>query len=272
MRFYSAPGMASRTERKQQARTAREAAERADQRSAGRRAAVLRLGLVIGLALVVVIVAIVASSGGGDTKTAGNSGGNPGTGDAAAVAAEFEGIPQQGVTLGKPGAKYTLLEFADLQCPFCAEYSNQALPTVVDKYVRTGKLNYELRLVSILGNDSAKAAGAAAVAAKENKLYQFADLFYRRQGQENSGYVTESFLSDVAKGAGVNASSAVAASKQPDQQALVKQAAQKSAALGSQGTPDFYLKLPSGRLVPVAPQDLTASAFTAALDHALIQT
>jgi len=71
---------------------------------------------------------------------------------------------------------------------------------------------------------------------------------------------------------GVDASAAVAASKQPDQQALVKQAAQKAATLGSSGTPDFYLKLPSGRLVPVAPQDLTASAFTAALDQALAQT
>jgi protein-disulfide isomerase len=264
--------MASRAEQKQQARAAREAAERADQRSAKRRASILRLGLVLGLAVVVVIVAIVASSGGGGSKTASNSGGNPSTGDAAAVAAEFKGIPQNGVTLGKPSAKYTLLEFADLQCPFCAEYSNQALPTVVDKYVRTGKINYELRLVGILGNDSVKGSGAAAVAAKENKLYQFTDLFYRRQGQENSGYVTDSFLSDVAKGAGVNASAAVAASKQPDQQALVKQAAQKSAALGSGGTPDFYLKLPGGRLVPVAPQDLTASAFTAALDQALTQT
>jgi protein-disulfide isomerase len=263
--------MASRTEQKQQARAAREAAERAEQRAAKRRTSILRLGLVAGLAVVVVLVAIVVSSGGGG-NTSTSSGGKASSGDAAAVAAEFKGIPQQGVTLGKPGAKYTLLEFADLQCPFCAEYSNQALPTVVDKYVRTGRIGYELRLVSILGDDSAKAAGAAAVAAKEGKLYQFADLFYRRQGQENSGYVTDGFISDVAKAVGVNASAAVAASKQPDQQALVKQAAQKSAALGSSGTPDFYLKLPSGRLVGVAPQDLTASAFTAALDKALAQT
>jgi protein-disulfide isomerase len=259
--------MASRTEQKQRAREAREAAERAEQRTAKRRTAILRLGLVLGLAVIVVAIAIAVSSGGGD-KSATPSGGA----DTAVVAAEFKGIPQHGVALGKPKAKYTLLEFADLQCPFCAEYSNQALPTVVDKYVRTGRINYELRLVSILGDDSAKAAGAAGVAAKENKLYQFADLFYRRQGQENSGYVTESFLSDVAKGVGVDPGAAVAASKQPQQQPLVKEAAQKSSSLGSSGTPDFYLELPSGRLVRVAPQDLTADAFTAALDKALAQT
>jgi protein-disulfide isomerase len=262
--------MASRIEQKREARAAREAAERAEERAAKRKGAILRLGLVLGLAVVVVIVAIVVSSGGDETAT--SSGGNASTGDTAAVAAEFKGIPQHGVTLGEPSAKYTLLEFADLQCPFCAQYSNQALPTVVDKYVRAGKLNYELRLVGILGNDSVKAAGAAAVAAKENHLYQFADLFYRRQGEENSGYVTDGFIGDVAKGAGVDPAAAVAAFKQPDQQPLVKQAAQKSAALGSSGTPDFYLELPSGRLVPVAPQDLTASAFTAALDKALAQT
>jgi protein-disulfide isomerase len=265
--------MASRTEEKQRARAAREAAEAADERKARRRASILRLGLVLGLAVVVVVVAIVVSSGnsGGGGGSAANSGGGSG-GDTAAVAAEFKGIPQNGVTLGDAKAKYTLLEFADLQCPYCAEYSNQALPTVVDRYVRTGRLKYELRLVGILGQDSVNASGAAAAAAKQDKLYQFADLFWRRQGPENSGYVTDKFISDVAKGSGVAPAAAVAGFKNPQSQPLVREATTQASSLGSSGTPDFYLRLPSGRLVHVQPQDLTASAFTQALDQALAQT
>jgi protein-disulfide isomerase len=266
--------MASRVEEKQRARAAREAAEEAELRAAKRRTAVLRLGLVLGLAAIAVVVAIVLSSGGG-TKSAGtgpSSSGGGGSSDTAAVAAQFKGIPQHGVTLGDPKAKYTLLEFADLQCPFCGEYSRQALPTVVDKYVRTGRIKYELRLVGILGNPSVRAAGAAAAATNQNKLYQFADLFYRRQGQENSGYVTDAFLSDIAKGAGADPAAALAASKAPLKQPLVRAAVKLSSSLGSGGTPDFYLRLASGRLVRVSPQDLTASAFTQALDQALAQT
>jgi protein-disulfide isomerase len=263
--------MPSRSEEQQRARAAREAAEQAEVRSARRRARLLRLGLVLGLAAIVVVVAIVVSSGGG-TKSASSGGGSGSGDDAAQVAALFKGIPQKGVTLGDPKTKATLIEFADLQCPFCAEYSNQALPTVVDRYVRAGKLKYELRIVGILGDDSVKAAGAAADAAKQNKLYQFSDLFYRRQGQENTGYVTDAFIGDIAKAVGMDSAAAVAASKAPDQQPLAREAEKLASDLGSSSTPDFFLRLPSGRLVPVAPQDLTADAFTQALDQALAQT
>ena len=260
--------MASRVEEKQRAREAREAAELAEARAAKRRTAVLRLGLVLGLAAVVVVVAIVLSSGGGTKATSTKAAG----GDAAGVAALFKGVPQSGVTLGDPKAKTTLIEFADLQCPYCAEYNNQALPAVVDKYVKTGKLRYELRLRSFLGDDSVRAAGAASAAAKQNKLFQFADLFYHRQGDENTGYVTDDFIRSVARDSGVDPNAAVTAAGDGASQPLVKEAERKAADLGSQSTPDFFLRLASGRLVPVSPQDLTAGAFTQALDQALAQT
>jgi protein-disulfide isomerase len=269
MPLYPQRPMASRIEEKQRAREARLDAERAAQREAKRRTSLLRLGLVLGLAAVVVVIAIVVSGGSDKTTTA--SGGGSST-SASSATSLFSDIPQKGVMLGDAKAKATLIEFADLQCPFCAEYSKQALPTVVSKYVRTGKLRYELLLRSFLGKDSVTAAGAAAAATKENRLYQFADLFYARQGEENSGYVTDSFISGIAKGAGVDPAAAVAASKNASSQPLVRAAEQQAAALGSNSTPSFYLKLASGRLVPVQPSDLTADAMTKALDAALAQT
>jgi protein-disulfide isomerase len=266
--------VASRIEEKQRAREARQAAEQADASASKRRSALLRLGLVLGLAVVVVIIAIVVSSGGSKTSppAASTGDGSSGSSDAAQVASLFKGIPQKGIDLGQPSAKTTLIEFADLQCPFCAEYSNQAFSTVVKNYVRTGKLRYQLRVRSFLGDQSVTAAGAAAAATKENKLYQFADLFYRRQQQENTGYVTDGFISELANDTGVNASAAVAAAKDAANQPLVQAAEKEAATLGSNSTPDFFLKLSSGRLVKVSPTDLTAQAFTQALDKALAQT
>src|SRR5215213_5899671 len=127
-----------------------------------RRAGLLRLGIIAALAAVAVAVAVALSAGGSGTES-------PATGPAAArPSAALAGIPQAGVTLGRAQAKATLIEFADLQCPFCAEYSNAAMPTLVRQYVRTGRLRYELRVRSFLGSDSVRAAGAAAAAAKEN--------------------------------------------------------------------------------------------------------
>jgi protein-disulfide isomerase len=242
------------------------------QRRQGR---LLRLGLLLGLAALVVVVAIVLSSGGGDKPAAtptgsGTSGGKPA--DATLVADLYKGIPQSGVTLADPSAKATLIEFADLQCPFCAEYTRQAMPTVIDRYVRPGTIRYELRIRAFLGQDSVRAAGAAAAAANENKLFQFADLFFLRQGEENSGYVTDAFITSIARDTGVDPAAAVAAAKDASNQPLLKEAEQKAQALGSQSTPEFFLILPSGRVVPVQPTDLTAAAMTAALDQALAQT
>src|SRR6201999_4267101 len=134
-----------------------------------------QLGLVVVLATVVVVGAIVVSGNGADDETPVTPPASAGSTPAEDVAALYEGIPQKGMRLGQ--ADVTLVEIAALQCPFCAEYSVTALPTIVQDYVRTGKVAYELRLRSFLGRDSVRAAGAAAEAANENRMYQFADLF-----------------------------------------------------------------------------------------------
>jgi len=51
----------------------------------------------------------------------------------------------------------TLLEFADLQCPFCAERDLEVLPAVLER-VRGGEVHIVLRPLRFLGPDSVKAA------------------------------------------------------------------------------------------------------------------
>src|SRR5919109_427380 len=112
----------------------------------------LQLAAVAVLAAVVVVGAIVLSSSSSDERPA--SAAREGASAAREVQELYAGIPQHGIRLGKPGARATLVEIADLQCPFCAQYSVQAMPTIVRDYVRTGKVNYELHVRSFLGRDS----------------------------------------------------------------------------------------------------------------------
>lgn len=230
----------------------------------------LKLGAVIALAAVVVVAAIVLSGGGNDETTASPTPAPKGEPSAAdQVQALYDGIPQQGIDLGKKSAPATLVEIADLQCPFCAEYSRTALPAVVRDYVRTGRVRYELHFRSFLGRDSVRAAGAAAEAAKADRMYQFADVFYRNQGPEESGYADADFMRMVASQVeGLDPDKVVAAADDPLSQPAVKEGEQFARDLGSTSTPDFYIRK-DGTLTKLQVQGTAPEDYAQALDAAL---
>jgi protein-disulfide isomerase len=99
-------------------------------------------------------------------------------------AALFAGIAQHGAALGSPRAAVTLVEYVDLQCPYCAEWTRQTLPVVVLNYVRSGKLRIVFRGLAFIGPES-QLALETAVAAADDKLWNVVHALYRVQGAEN---------------------------------------------------------------------------------------
>jgi protein-disulfide isomerase len=258
--------MASRAEEKEEARAARLAAEEAERRSARRRASIMRLGLVLGLAVVAVVVAIVLSSS-GNGNSGGGGGGGATPGDAAAVKALFRGIPEKGIDLGGASNVPTLVEFVDLQCPFCARFDRDVLPTVINRYVRPGRVRIELRTLAFLGPDSVRAANAVAAAAAQDRLWPFVDRFYAAQGVENSGYVTDGFIRDVARGIpGLDPAPLLRAGAGT---AAVSQARAQAMAAGIVSTPSFLVGPTGGALRRVQLDSLDPGAFGKVLDAAL---
>ena len=91
----------------------------------------------------------------------------------------------------------TLVEFADLQCPFCKEFADNVTPRLIQDYVRTKKLRIQFQPLTFIGPDSEKAARYAIGSGGQNKLWNFVELFYRNQGTENTGYVTDEFVHKI---------------------------------------------------------------------------
>ena len=152
---------------------------------------------------VVAVGAVLLASGGGDDK----SGSSASSGKVAGVTETNEllkGIPQNGASLGEKDAPITLVEFADLQCPFCKQFALTTYPVIVNDYVSKGKVRIEFRTLTFIGPDSEKAARAAAAAGAQDREAYFTQLWYFNQGQENSGYATDEFIEKIWTAAGVD--------------------------------------------------------------------
>jgi protein-disulfide isomerase len=191
--------------------------------------------LVIVAVAVVIVVASQSSGNGGDANLEGTS----------AVTGQLAGISQNGLVLGKPQAKVTLIEFGDLQCPVCRAFSEEVVPEVIDSKVRTGEAKIEFRNYTIIGQESIPAAAAAIAAGKQGHGWSFVELFYRNQGTEASGYVTDEFMTAVARGAGVPD---IARWNRDRQSSAVLEEVEGQTAeageLGFSGTPSFAVEGP----------------------------
>jgi protein-disulfide isomerase len=203
---------------------------------------------VCAIAVLVVVSQIGGSGSGGDTNLEG----------VAQVNGELRGIPQHGTLLGDRGAKVKVVEYGDLQCPLCAAFSTQVAPGLIDQVVRKGTASYELRQWTVIGpsphEQSALAAKAALAASKQDRYWNYVELFYRNQGTENSGYVTEPFLTSIARGAGVSDLARWNRDRHSNRwDTVLTRTAAKAPGLGLTGTPGFVVEGPGGQRALNAP-------------------
>jgi protein-disulfide isomerase len=236
-----------------------------------------RNALLIGVAVASIAIAaglIIASqvgSGGSSTSSVTT----PATMDvagAAETAALLKGIPQSGTTLGRPNAPVTMREYADLQCPYCAVYAVDVLPTIVKEYVRTGKVKLVFSGMDFVGPDSEKALRAIEAAGLQNRSWNVLDLIYRNQGAENTGWVSDALLASIGGAVtGLDAQKMLAdanSQKVTDRLAADQSQAQAS---GIDGTPSFEVGKTGGTLQRLQITALDPAAFRPALDALLKQ-
>jgi protein-disulfide isomerase len=258
--------MSARRGRKVAAREARLAREAQVRVAAMTRRRLLALGGSLILAASVVVAAAAISSG-GESANAASGGGVRGGAFSARL---FAGIPQHGAVLGRANTPVRLVEFADLQCPYCDEYALEALPTLVRDYVRTGRVSMRFVNLSFIGAGSVVAGRAAAAAAEQDELWNFVDLMYLNQGEENTGYVTPAYLRELFDAVpSLDVPKAVGASQTRSAEAALARATAFASAVGVDSTPSFLIGRSGGRLRLFQPSTLTAAPFAAEFDALL---
>jgi protein-disulfide isomerase len=93
------------------------------------------------------------------------------------IEAELDGSAEAGIDVeigdsyfnGDENAPVTIIEFSDYECPFCARFAQQTLPSIISNYVDTGKVKMHYRDFPLGFHQNAqKAAEAAKCAGEQN--------------------------------------------------------------------------------------------------------
>jgi protein-disulfide isomerase len=250
--------MASRTKQKEEARARRLEEERARALRARRDRRIRNVVGIVLVAVILVVVAAIVSSGG--AKKGGLQTGNEKNSTVTAVNTLLAGIPQSGARLGNPNAPVTMTYYGDYECPVCQAFTlDGGFPQLVQNDVRQGKVQvvYKSFCTATCNGpgqsvfNTQQVAGLAA--GEQSKFWQYTELFYHQQGQEDTGYVNESYLTGLAdQVTGLKLPQWQSDRNNPNLAAQVATDGRTGQAIGVQGTPTLIFKGPKGQASPNA--------------------
>ena len=163
----------------------------------------------------------------------------------------------KGYAMGRPDAPLTMVEFTDLQCPFCRQYVTTTFDEIKKNWIDTGKLRYISRDFPLDFHPYAMiAARAARCAGEQGKFWEMRMTLMRNANLLSPGYITKT-AGDLKLDA--KAFSACSASTKYDAEIQAETA--EGAKIGIGGTPTFVL----GR---TAPNSLEGPMIVGALPYA----
>ena len=143
--------------------------------------------------------------------------------------------------LGREDAPVMLIEFTDLQCPYCARFALQTFPQLKRDYVDTGKLRYAARDLPLSFHPFAiPAAIASRCAGEQGRYWDYRESLFRLQGR-----LGEEPYDELAEQLGLDRAAFANCRLDTDQLAAVEQDTSLARAQGIASTPSFVL----GRLV-----------------------
>jgi protein-disulfide isomerase len=107
------------------------------------------------------------------------------------------------VVKGDANAEFTIIEFADFQCPACGQFYSQVEPLIHTEFVSTGKAKfayYDFPLTNVHPN-AFLAARAGHCAEDQQKFWEYHDVLYRNQnrwaGAPNPAGTFEGYAKDL---------------------------------------------------------------------------
>jgi protein-disulfide isomerase len=150
--------------------------------------------------------------------------------------------------LGNQSAPITIVEFGDFQCKFCDRFAKETEPKINATYIQTGKANMLFKNFVTHGPDSITAAMAAQCTNDQGKFWNFYDILYKNQGEENSGWASADNLKKLASSQihGLDTQKFNSCLDSAKYKSLVDKDNAFAISSGFQGTPTFIIEKSDG--------------------------
>ena len=85
-------------------------------------------------------------------------------------------------TLGREDAPVSIIEFTDLQCPYCARHARETFPRLRRDYIETGKVRYASRDLPLARHANAvPAAVASRCAGEQGRFWDYREALFAAQ-------------------------------------------------------------------------------------------
>ena len=107
------------------------------------------------------------------------------------------------MSLGNPNAKVTVIEYASVACPHCADWDINVFQAFKTKYIDTGRVHYIAREALVHDPAIAAAGFLTARCAGKDKYFQVVDAIYHGQAEMESSGNPRATLLNIAKSAGL---------------------------------------------------------------------
>ncbi|MES3667837.1 thioredoxin domain-containing protein [Corynebacterium diphtheriae] len=145
--------------------------------------------------------------------------------------------------VGAVDAPLVITEFSDFECPFCARWSNQTEPTLMEEYVSKGLVRIEWNDLPVNGEHALAAAKAGRAAAAQGKFDEFRKALF--EASRNVSGHPNNTLKDFerfARNAGVKDMERFSREAQDSTyDEVLAKAADYAHGLGVSGTPAFVV-------------------------------
>ena len=150
---------------------------------------------------------------------------------------------------GPKNAKVTVIEYSDIECPFCKRFHG-TMQQLVAKYPKDVRWVYRHFPLDSLHQQARPEAMATECANEQGKFWEFTDLLYQTTGSNDSLDLTK--LGEYAKQVGMNQAKFQTCYDSQKFASRVARDVTSGEAAGANGTPYTVVIGPGGETVPVS--------------------